>query len=78
MKTYKFWNPEFVAVQLNNTGFENLDPDTCTAAELDAVEDSMRCSVSTHIKLNDDAQAEAVAGIITNEWNGDARYEEIK
>jgi hypothetical protein len=77
MKTYKFWNPELVAGQLNNTAFENLDAGFCTAAELQAAEDVIGC-VSTEIKLNDDNQAEQVAEIITNEWNGEARYEEIK
>jgi hypothetical protein len=77
MKTYKFWNPELVAGQLNNTAFESLDADTCTAAELQAAEDVIGC-VSTELKLNDDAQADAVAELITNEWNGEARYEEIK
>lgn len=78
MKTYKFWNPELVAGHTYPSTYPlGIDPHTCTATELRRVEDKLG-NMSTTLELNDDQQAEAVAELILNEWNGEPRYEEIK
>lgn len=80
MNTYKFWNPHLVSSCTSDRrhGVITLDPETCTAAELTAVEDSINGNMSTTIQLNDDAQAAAVAALIEMEWNGEPRYEQIQ
>jgi hypothetical protein len=75
MKTYKFWNPDLVARHTYPSVYPlGIDPHTCTAAELERVEDKLG-DMSTQIELLDDQQAAAVAELILNEWNGEPRYE---
>ena len=74
LKTYKFWNPDYVSKYIS---LDVIDPHTCTAAEL--AEAETNGNISTDILLIDDKQAEAIVRMFTNETNYEAfRYEEIK
>ena len=74
MKTYKFWNPDYVS---NYISSDVIDPHTCTAAELTKAETDGR--LSTDILLIDDKQADAIVQMFVNESvYQDLRYEEIK
>ena len=79
MKTYKFWNPELVGSCIRNSEHvsDDFDPHTCSVEELMFIEDRIGSVASTTIKLNDLAQAEAVAELLVNEWNGEPRFEEV-
>ena len=74
MKTYKFWNPDYVS---NYISSDVLDPHTCTAAELTQAETSG--NISTNILLVDDKQADAIVELFTNETNYEAfRYGQVQ
>jgi len=74
MKTYKFWNPDYVSKYISS---DVIDPYTCTAAELTKAETNG--NISTDILLVDDKQAAAIAEMFINESvYAELRYEEIK